>query len=848
MDQLVSVVIPTYNRPAQLKRALDAVFDQTHRAVEAIVVNDGGCSIEHVTTSHPAAGRIHCLVQPGNKGPNAARNVGLRAARGTYVAYLDDDDRWRPDHLATVLGAMARQDKAVGYADALEVRVRYEEGRRIEVARSRPFSCDFDADRLALWPHIPTLCIVHRRSCLEQGGYFDESLQRCEDWEMWLRLSRVFPFAHVARTTCEFDTVLNGASLRALGVGPHIEATLAIRSKHDGWMRRTRYAALFYPLFLRQLRSLWSSQPGQVIGLLERVAEITDYRADALSDLGFLHAKCGQHEAARDALGRAIALSPHHPAALVTLARLEDEAGAQGRAQELLQAALNADPYNEDARREHERLAAGLSAGAGSFPLPQVRISVDTTPNDAFVWDAVDIAQPEPWRGIVVDPSVERELTDSTGPRTVATVYLLWLAGRRRADEAATAAAEQRLVDCLDAEPWHPEVLSTLDVLVGFASGLEERGKLGLANRVFGRLASLLKGQEGMHEVEAMVDYRLGKLALEDGNLAAATKAFEDCLSLQPNHGQAAAALHEATRQRVLRRLSPAASPASAEGRSQVTDGPRLFVIDQNLRGAGGHFLAYDSSVARAAAAVGIAPMLVANRQVRVSPAGLPVRAVLPYTSWEELSSTPAHAYDHFAERATSTAWRLADFFAEHDITEHDVVFAPNATIVTAQAFARLALLSGRAFPRTALLYRMELAEQVQFTGLGPRVGTAILRQALADISAAIPASSVRLYTDSDELTEDTRAPPGGGSRRPRSPWRPSSASPGRCLKGRPPCCTWGMRAPKRDTCTSRRWPQPFTTNCGPSGSSSSCRAISMSREGNQGSRRPSSAFPACPG
>ncbi len=96
---LISVIIPTYNRPAMLKRAIESVLAQTHRDFEIVVVNDCGTDVKSLITSLQARAPITYVRHEKNMDRAAARNTGLKLAKGKYIVYLDDDDIFYPDHL-----------------------------------------------------------------------------------------------------------------------------------------------------------------------------------------------------------------------------------------------------------------------------------------------------------------------------------------------------------------------------------------------------------------------------------------------------------------------------------------------------------------------------------------------------------------------------------------------------------------------------------------------------------------------------------------------------------------------------------------------------------------------------
>ena len=140
----VSVIVPTYNRPDRLRTALDSLAAQTYRDFEIIVVNDAGCDIQPVIAACADRHRITSVIHDRNRGLAAARNSGLRAAKGTYIAYLDDDDRYLPHHLDTLVAYLDRNECRVAYTDAWRVHERQIDGAYVETGRDRPYSCDFN--------------------------------------------------------------------------------------------------------------------------------------------------------------------------------------------------------------------------------------------------------------------------------------------------------------------------------------------------------------------------------------------------------------------------------------------------------------------------------------------------------------------------------------------------------------------------------------------------------------------------------------------------------------------------------------------------------------------------------
>src|ERR1044071_3963007 len=119
-NPLVSVIIPTFNRPTMLKDALASIAAQTYAPVEIIVVNDAGVDFDYVVSPFRHKQRVIYLKHDTHRGLPAARNTGLRAASGDYIAYLDDDDVYYPDHIQTLASFLANSPYKVAYTDAYE--------------------------------------------------------------------------------------------------------------------------------------------------------------------------------------------------------------------------------------------------------------------------------------------------------------------------------------------------------------------------------------------------------------------------------------------------------------------------------------------------------------------------------------------------------------------------------------------------------------------------------------------------------------------------------------------------------------------------------------------------------
>lgn len=213
MPPLVSVIVPTYNRPKMLGECLDSINRQTYPNIEVMVVNDAGQDVGSVVSSHNVRNTMRYVEHPVNKGLAAARNSGIRACHGKYIAYLDDDDIFYPKHIETLVGVLEKGSHKVAYTDAYRAIQRKINGEYVVEKRDVPYSFEFDKDRILISNFIPVICVMHDRSCLGKSGYFDESLTTHEDWDLWIRMSRTFDFKHIPETTCEFRWRFDDSSM-----------------------------------------------------------------------------------------------------------------------------------------------------------------------------------------------------------------------------------------------------------------------------------------------------------------------------------------------------------------------------------------------------------------------------------------------------------------------------------------------------------------------------------------------------------------------------------------------------------------------------------------------------------
>ena len=187
MNPEVSVIIPTHNRRAMVREAIDSVLAQTLASFELIVVDDGssdgsGGDLAQLAVDRGENIRIE---HTENRGPAAARNRGVAMARAPLIAFLDSDDLWLPEKLERHLEFM-RENPGCAISQTDETWIR--NGRRVNPGmRHRKRAGDFFVDSLRTCLVSPS-AVLMRKELLDSIGGFDEDMRAAEDYDLWLRI------------------------------------------------------------------------------------------------------------------------------------------------------------------------------------------------------------------------------------------------------------------------------------------------------------------------------------------------------------------------------------------------------------------------------------------------------------------------------------------------------------------------------------------------------------------------------------------------------------------------------------------------------------------------------------
>ena len=187
----VSVVIPTHNRAATIERAVESVLAQTYKNIELIVVDDAGQ--DETLSLLKKYSSVKTIVLNAPAGVSAARNRGVRASRGEWVAFLDSDDEWLPDKLEKQRKLLRREETPLVHSEEIWIR----NGRRVNSKKKHRKSGGDIFERCLKLCLISPSAVVMKRTLFDEMGGFDENFPVCEDYDLWLKITSLHPVAFV---------------------------------------------------------------------------------------------------------------------------------------------------------------------------------------------------------------------------------------------------------------------------------------------------------------------------------------------------------------------------------------------------------------------------------------------------------------------------------------------------------------------------------------------------------------------------------------------------------------------------------------------------------------------------
>lgn len=191
--ELISVIIPTYNREKLIERSINSVLNQTYKNIELIVVDDFSSDNTEKVVKKYTDERLHYIKLEKNSGACVARNVGIENAKGEYIAFQDSDDVWHDNKLEIQLEYMKKNNAEVSFCNMMRYKINEKEPKEI------PQDCPegvIKYETLLKKSVVSTQCLMAKKSCFDNIK-FDINLPRLQDWDIILELSKKYKIYHI---------------------------------------------------------------------------------------------------------------------------------------------------------------------------------------------------------------------------------------------------------------------------------------------------------------------------------------------------------------------------------------------------------------------------------------------------------------------------------------------------------------------------------------------------------------------------------------------------------------------------------------------------------------------------
>ncbi len=237
----VSVIIPTYNRAELVTRAIGSVLGQTFQDFEVLVVDDGSTDATEAVVGEVGDPRVRYLRQPHNQGVSAARNRGMREARGPFIAFLDSDDEWFPEKLERQVECLRAAPADVGL---VYTGVRSETGDGSAWSFRPEHRGDVYPGILEANPIHSGSSVMIRRNVIRVAGFFDEEIPAIEDFEYWIRIARFHRFEVIPEPLVRYHDARR-SDRKSLATQDNLDARAWLFRKHRREMEEAGLAHRF---------------------------------------------------------------------------------------------------------------------------------------------------------------------------------------------------------------------------------------------------------------------------------------------------------------------------------------------------------------------------------------------------------------------------------------------------------------------------------------------------------------------------------------------------------------------------------------------------------------------------
>lgn len=199
---MFSVVIPLYNKELSITNTVQSVLDQTYQNFEIVIVNDGSTDSSIKAVEAINDNRIR-LIHQENQGVSAARNRGIKEAKYEWIAFLDGDDLWEPNHLEEITKMMNMYPEEKVFVTSFvysDNRPMFKHPRATPIFKIENYFKEAMKEKL-----MCSIIVVVNKECIDKVGGFNEKLNRGEDLDLWARLSLKYKLIKSSQTTATYN-------------------------------------------------------------------------------------------------------------------------------------------------------------------------------------------------------------------------------------------------------------------------------------------------------------------------------------------------------------------------------------------------------------------------------------------------------------------------------------------------------------------------------------------------------------------------------------------------------------------------------------------------------------------
>lgn len=267
----VSIILPTFNRADVISRAIESVLNQTYSAYELIIVDDGSTDKTVELVSQYGSGIRY--IKQSNSGVSAARNAGIRASTGQYIAFIDSDDAWMADKLAIQVKYFQDNEHLKIGLVCTDVNLIGLDGNRFEKKRKarRSASCVIDFMTLLKDPYLGLPTVMVRADLVSNNNVFDETLKTAEDIDLYLRLGMNHSIGYIHNKLVEVYVSQNSLSDSAQSYQDNIQVMERYRNSCQLTDYKQLYNCVLHSIYMDYAKYLlWTGRTKQCRDIISR--------------------------------------------------------------------------------------------------------------------------------------------------------------------------------------------------------------------------------------------------------------------------------------------------------------------------------------------------------------------------------------------------------------------------------------------------------------------------------------------------------------------------------------------------------------------------------------------------